>query len=173
VSTWTQHLHRWDERTTHALHVPRGHSLYPLVVLGAHLGDGPLWLALWAAGWMFWRDDPWLARGILAWVGSAVVATAVTYTIKFTVKRRRPRRIRGFYSHSYDAHAFPSGHATRMGNVAVWGSVLFPVVAPLFWLVSLWCVVSRVALGVHYVADVIAGFLIGAIVSLVAIAILL
>jgi len=100
------------------------------------------------------------------WVLSAIVGAVITYTIKFAVRRSRPREIGGFYSMRYDVHAFPSGHATRMGTVAVWGSVLFPGWAPLFVGVSLWCILSRAALGVHYLGDVLVGFLIGAGVSL-------
>lgn len=161
----TRGLHRLDARITQRLHVPPGHPLRPLVVLGAHLGDGPLWLLLWLMGLWYWHQDARLFWGILAWVGSAVLAAVVTYTVKFTVRRRRPREIGGFYSRKYDAHAFPSGHATRMGTVALWGSLLFPQWAILFWLVSLWCILSRAALGVHYLGDVVVGFLIGMGVS--------
>ncbi len=159
-------VHHLDARITRRVHVPPGHTLRPLVVLGAHLGDGPLWLLLWMAGLWYWRGQGHMTRGILAWVGSAALAAAVTYGIKFTVRRRRPQEIGGFYSRRYDAHAFPSGHATRMGTVAIWGTVLFPQWAPLFWVVSLWCILSRAALGVHYLGDVVVGFLIGAGVSL-------
>ncbi len=154
-------LHRLDAHVTHRLHVPPGHFLRPLVVVGAHLGDGPLWLALWLGGLWYWRHDPRLFWGILAWVGSAALGALVTYTVKFTVRRQRPREMSGFYSRKYDAHAFPSGHATRMGTVALWGSLLFPQWAALFWLISLWCIFSRAALGVHYLGDVVVGFLVG------------
>jgi len=160
-----QRLHRWDAWITQKMHLPPGHPLRWLVVVGAHLGDGPLWLGLWAAGWLYWRQRPDLQRGILTWVASAILAAVVTYIIKFAVKRPRPRQVAGFYSQRYDAHAFPSGHATRMGTVALWGSALFPGWQPAFWGISLWCALSRVTLGVHYLGDVVAGFLIGALVS--------
>lgn len=160
-------LRQWDERITQALQVDRGHPLHPLAVVGAHVGDGPLWIALWGLGlWYYWGGDAVIRRGILLWVLSSILGTIVTYSIKFVVRRQRPREVRGFYSRTYDAHAFPSGHATRMGTVALWGSSLFPAWAPLFWAISLWCVTSRAALGVHYVGDVVAGFLIGALTSL-------
>ncbi len=158
-------LHRWDERLTHGIHVPPGHPLRPIVVIGAHLGDGPLWLALWLAGMAYGWHAPHLRNGIALWVLSAVLGAVVTYTIKFTVKRRRPREIGGFYSRRYDAHAFPSGHATRMGTVAFWGTALFPQWGWAFWLVSLWCIFSRATLGVHYVGDVVVGFGVGFFVS--------
>ncbi len=164
---WLRPLREWDETWTRRVHVPRGHPLRWLVVLGAHLGDGPLWLALWLAGlWYWWQDEP-LRAGILGWIAAATLGAVITYTIKFTVKRPRPQEMGGFYSRRYDAHAFPSGHATRMGTVAFWGSLLFPQWAALFWGISLWCIVSRAALGVHYLGDVVVGFLVGLMASLV------
>ena len=160
-------FHRWDVYWTEKIHVPPGHPLRWPVVIGAHLGDGPLWVVLWGAGIAYWWHVPRLRNGILFWFVSAALAAVVTYTIKFTVKRRRPQEIGGFYSRKYDVHAFPSGHATRMGTVAFWGSVLFPQWAAVFWLVSLWCILSRAALGVHYLGDVLVGFLVGFGVSLV------
>ena len=160
-------VHELDERITRRMHVPVGHPLRPLVVVGAHLGDGPLWLLLWL-GWAWWfRQDSVRLGLVVAWVASAIVGAIITYSIKFGVKRRRPQQIGGFYSTRYDKHAFPSGHATRMGTVAFWGSILFPALAPLFILVSLWCILSRAALGVHYLGDVLVGFLIGLTVSVV------
>lgn len=164
--TFLEVLHDLDATFTDRVHVPPGHPLRPLVVVGAHLGDGPLWLLLWGLGLWYWRPDAPRFQGILAWVASAVLAAVVTYGIKFTVRRPRPREVGGFYSRRYDAHAFPSGHATRMGTVALWGSLLFPQWALLFWAVSLWCILSRAALGVHYLGDVVVGFLVGMSVSL-------
>ncbi len=158
-------LHEVDTHLTERLHIPTGHPARLLVVLGAHLGDGPLWLILWGIGLWYWRGEPRLFAGLLKWVGSAMLAAVVTYTIKFVVRRSRPREVGGFYSQKYDVHAFPSGHATRMGTVAWWGSVLFPQWAPVFWGVSMWCILSRAAVGVHYLGDVIAGFLVGMGVS--------
>ena len=98
---------------------------------------------------------------------SSFLATVLTYAIKFTLKRPRPpAHVEGFYSKAYDRHAFPSGHATRMGTLPIMGGWIFPHYAWVFWLISLWCILSRVALGVHYLGDVIAGWLIGAGVSL-------
>ncbi len=170
MKRWLLQGERLDAWLTRRVHIPPGHPLRPLVVVGAHVGDGPLWLVLWGLGLWYWRSDPRYWRGIGLWVLSAVLAAAVTYAIKFAVKRPRPQRVAGFYSQRYDAHAFPSGHATRLGTVALWGSWLFPAWSVGFWGVSLWCLFSRAALGVHYVGDVVAGFLVGAAVSVVVMA---
>ncbi len=161
-------LSRWDERLTTQLHVEPGAVRHAVAVVGAHCGDGPLWLLFWLVliGYGYWRDLAGLTRGGAAWIAAAIVGAAITYSIKFWLKRQRPREIDGFYSHKYDAHAFPSGHATRMGTVAVFGFVLFGVWGWFFLALSLWVIWSRAALGVHYLGDVTAGYIIGIFAAL-------
>ncbi|RME80395.1 MAG: phosphatase PAP2 family protein [Caldilineae bacterium] len=160
-----------DERWSGRLRVEAGTPAGILATVGAHLGDGPLWLLLWLAG-IFYFPPPrrW---HILAWLAISIAAGVITYAIKFTLKRPRPSEVDGFYSKSYDRHAFPSGHATRMGTLPLMGGWLFPEFAWLFWLISIWCILSRVALGVHYLGDVVVGWLIGAGVSLLALVLVL
>ena len=63
---------------------------------------------------------------------------------------------------STDPHSFPSGHAARAVLIAVLGAGLGPT-----WLAVLLCVwaplvaLARVAMGVHYLSDILAGFLLG------------
>ena len=61
-----------------------------------------------------------------------------------------------------DAHSFPSGHATRVGGlwIVLWSLLpLGGAVALGLWGVGV-CI-SRVALGLHYVGDVLVGVLVG------------
>lgn len=167
MSTWLQRLAAWDARLSARLRVDNQPHLRRLATVAAHFGDGPLWFVLWAAG-ILWLPEP-TRRSVLLWVGASLVAAVVTYSIKFTLKRPRPAEVKGFYSRAYDRHAFPSGHATRMGTLPVFGAWIFPDLAPLFWAISLACIWARVALGIHFLADVIVGWLIGAGVSLVVI----
>jgi len=159
----------WDKRLTGWLHVEPGTVRYFLAAVGAHCGDGPLWLFFWLVliGLGYWHHLAVLTRGGAAWIGAAMVGAAITYSIKFWLKRQRPHEMGGFYSRKYDAHAFPSGHATRMGTVAIFGFVLFGAWGWLFLALSLWVIWSRAALGVHYLGDVVAGYLIGAFSALI------
>jgi len=83
-------------------------------------------------------------------------------SIKFVVRRRRPEGEWGGIYRATDPHSFPSGHAARAFLIAVlviglgpaWLAVTLCIWAPL---VSL----ARVAMGVHYVSDVVAGALLG------------
>ncbi len=164
MSAWIQRLETLDQRWSQALRVDDHPVGKAIATVAAHLGDGPLWVVLWIAGMiLFPPPQRWQ---ILLWVVASVAAAVVTYAIKFTLKRPRPQEIDGFYSKGYDRHAFPSGHATRMGTLPIFGSWIFPEYSLLFWFVSIICIWARVALGVHYLGDVIVGWLIGAVVGL-------
>jgi undecaprenyl-diphosphatase len=170
MNAWLQRLAAWDARLSARLRVDGRPFWRRLATVAAHFGDGPLWFLLWAIG-ILWLPEP-TRRAIVLWVGASLIAAVVTYTIKFTLKRPRPAEVKGFYSRTYDRHAFPSGHATRMGTLPVFGAWMFPGLAPLFWTISLACIWARVALGIHFLADVIVGWLIGAVVSVLALALL-
>ena len=166
---WFSQLAALDRRLSRAMHV-REHSLYKTIAtISAHLGDGPIWLVVWIGGILLFK--PPVRWQMAAWFIASILAAVFTYSIKFLFKRRRPHErygfeIGNFYSKGYDKHAFPSGHATRMGTLPVFGAWIFPHYALAFWAISLICIWARVALGVHYVGDVIAGWLIGAAAGL-------
>lgn len=162
--SWIQRLERQDQRWSQVLRVDNHRSGKWIATIAAHLGDGPLWLIVWLAGILLL--PPPQRWQMALWLGAALAAAVVTYSIKFWLKRPRPHEIDGFYSKGYDRHAFPSGHATRMGTLPVMGSWIFPQYALLFWAISLLCIWARVALGVHYLGDVIVGWLIGAFISI-------
>jgi undecaprenyl-diphosphatase len=139
--------------------------LRTLAVFFAHSGDSWFWglglLFLWWLGDLFWKQ--W---AIVVFAGIAVLVVIVM-TIKFTVRRRRPEGEWGGIYRNTDPHSFPSGHAARAFLIAVlaiglgpgWLAVLLCLWAPL---VSL----ARVAMGVHYASDILAGAVLGIIVGL-------
>ena len=128
----------------------------------AHSGDSWFWWAglalLWWLGNQFWRS--WALTVLFSIIGLAVIVLA----IKFTIRRRRPQGEWGGMYRSTDPHSFPSGHAARailIGVLAIglgpgWLAVLLCVWAPLVAL-------ARVAMGLHYLSDVTAGAVLGAI----------
>jgi len=97
---------------------------------------------------------------LLSIIGLAVIVLA----IKFTIRRRRPEGEWGGMYRSTDPHSFPSGHAARailIGVLAIglgpgWLAILLCVWAPLVAL-------ARVAMGLHFLSDVTAGAVLGAI----------
>ncbi len=86
--------------------------------------------------------------------------------IKRIVKRDRPEF--GDFSMGvvkFDVHSFPSGHSARAAIVMMIMPSLFPNFA---WFWILWgmaIMLSRLLLGVHYVSDIVGGYIVG-IVSL-------
>jgi undecaprenyl-diphosphatase len=135
-------------------------ALRTFAMVFAHSGDSWFWgvgiLLVWLISNPYWQE-----RAIL--FGASVLVTALlVLTIKFTVKRRRPEGEWGEIYRSTDPHSFPSGHAARAFMLAVltmavgpsWFGLILLIWAPLVGL-------ARVAMGVHYVSDVIAGALIG------------
>lgn len=155
-----------DRRLSARLQIePRQRLAYRLAWMGAHLGDGYVWVVVGIAA--IWLGDAALRRGIVGWIISMVAAGAITTSTKFMLHRRRPHDQDGFYSVKYDKHSFPSGHATRMGTIAVWGLLLFAGWGWLLAGLAAWTSWSRVALRVHYALDVLSGLLIGGVVSLI------
>jgi undecaprenyl-diphosphatase len=134
-------------------------------VILAHSGDSWFWLAglilVWWLGTAYWKQ---LAIILL---GAILITAGIVFVIKFTVRRSRPQGEWGKVYRSTDPHSFPSGHAVRAVMLAVVMLGLGPLwlgLCMLFWapLVAL----ARVAMGVHYLSDVLAGMLLGLVIGI-------
>ncbi|GAB4564557.1 MAG: hypothetical protein Kow0047_14410 [Anaerolineae bacterium] len=162
---WIRRLIAWDHRVSQRWQEGAKGHLHAAAILGAHLGDGWLWIGFLALLLLIGSAE----HRALAWRWAAAMALAggITTSLKFVWRRQRPRQRSGFYSQTYDKHSFPSGHATRMGTVAVFLPALFPQWGWIVWPLIAWVGWSRVALGVHYLLDVVTGFVLGAIIAFV------
>ncbi len=132
-----------------------------LAHIGAHAGDSLLWAAITALLWRRANGDRDKQRQLIGWAVSFVVARSATLGIKHTFKRRRPAGGRFLYGRGADVHSFPSGHGSRSGIILTWATALHPTLGRWAPLLILWIGWSRVATGVHYVGDVVVGFLLG------------
>ncbi len=140
--------------------------LRSLAVFLGHSGDSWFWFAGLLLLWLF-GDAGWKYRAgflCIAILGTALIVMA----LKFTIRRRRPEGDWGQIYRKTDPHSFPSGHAARglLIGVVAWGlGPLWFGLVLLLWgpLVGL----ARVAMGVHYVSDVLAGWLVGLVMGLV------
>jgi len=88
-------------------------------------------------------------------------------TLKLIVRRQRPEGEWGAIYRNTDPHSFPSGHAARAILLAVLGLGLGPLwfaVVLVIWgpLVAL----ARVAMGVHFLSDVLAGGFLGLMIGI-------
>ncbi|MER6140930.1 phosphatase PAP2 family protein [Streptomyces sparsogenes] len=151
------------------------------------VADGPSWagalLDLVADGllvvlglllaWVGWaavrrRSARDLAAAVLVGVGT-VVAYASSEALKLVVDEERPcRAVRGVEAVTDCPGAgdwsFPSNHATLAVGLAVGLAVLLPRLAALALPLGAVVAVARVAAGVHYPHDVLAGAALGAAV---------
>jgi undecaprenyl-diphosphatase len=165
--SWTRLL-ELDARLSAQMRVAeRPGLLRSLSAVLAHSGDSWFWWAglalLWWRGDSFWR--PWALTMLL----SIIALAAVVLVTKFSIRRRRPEGEWGAIYRSTDPHSFPSGHAARAMLIAVLAIGLGPA-----WLAVLLCAwmplvsLARVAMGVHYLSDVVAGAMLGAVAAGVA-----
>ena len=137
-----------------------------LAVVLAHSGDSWFWLI--GLGLLWWLGaEEWKQLALVMIVGILITAVVVL-VIKFTVRRSRPQGEWGQIYRSTDPHSFPSGHAARAIMLAVLVLGLGPTwlgVVLLFW--AYLVVMARVAMGVHYLSDVLAGGLLGALLAVI------
>ena len=134
--------------------------LRSLAILFAHSGDSWFWLVGLGALWLF-GTEYWKSRAVIL-LFSILVTAALVLVIKFTVRRRRPAGEWGEVYRKTDPHSFPSGHAVRAAMLAVLALGLGPVwfgLALLIWAPLV--MAARVAMGVHYLSDVLAGAVLG------------
>ncbi|HEY2979718.1 MAG TPA: phosphatase PAP2 family protein [Anaerolineales bacterium] len=132
----------------------------------AHSGDSWFWgaglIALWFVGGSLWKD--W---AVVQLTGISVLA-ALVLTIKFLVRRQRPEGEWGGIYRNTDPHSFPSGHAARAFLIAMIAVALGPAwVAAALWIWAPLVSLARVAMGVHYLSDVLAGALLGILMGLI------
>jgi undecaprenyl-diphosphatase len=130
----------------------------------AHSGDSWFWLAglclLWWLGNEYWKNIAIIT------IVAILVTAGLVFMVKFTVRRRRPEGEWGQFYRSTDPHSFPSGHSVRAVMLAVVGLGLGPI-----WLGLVLCLwaplvaLARVAMGVHYLSDVLAGIFLGLLIG--------
>jgi undecaprenyl-diphosphatase len=145
-------------------------SLQPIVLAYADYGI-VVFAALMLAGWWSARrraDPTRMAAAVWAPLGM-LVALGVNQPISAIVGEPRPytalQHILVLAQRSHDP-SFPSDHAVLAGAVA---AGLFPVSRRLGWLAVLAAAAmafSRVYIAAHYPQDVVAGLVVGAVVSL-------
>ncbi|MCD6288997.1 MAG: phosphatase PAP2 family protein [Anaerolineae bacterium] len=163
--SWAQRIVAWDHALSRRCQRITGKGARRWAVLGAHLGDGWVWMSILALALVL--ITPSRRYLVWRWALAMIVAGGIATTLKFLWHRQRPLQVDGFYSTSYDRHSFPSGHATRMGTAIIfvpdvlpgWGWFILPI--------ALWVCWARVALGIHYLLDMVVGVVLGFVISAV------
>jgi undecaprenyl-diphosphatase len=154
-AAWSQRL-RMDSAS---------HRWFKLAAFLAHSGDSWFWMAGLVILWLFTRGE-WRSHAALM-AGGIVGLAVLVLAIKFSVRRQRPPGEWGAIYRNTDPHSFPSGHAARSAMLAVMAISLGPLWFG--WVMAVWAPLvslARVATGVHYISDIVAGILLGLVAGL-------
>lgn len=158
-------LGEWDRTLSQRIRVAENPGLLRSVAgILAHSGDSWFWIIGLMLLWL-WGSAEWKTRSVILALG--VIATAVlVMAMKFTIRRKRPEGEWGNIYRITDPHSFPSGHAARAFMLAVLASSF-----DVFWVgftLAIWAPLvslARVAMGLHYLSDIIAGMIIGLVIG--------
>lgn len=156
-----------DARLTGQLRVAEKPGvLRTIAVFFAHSGDSWFWaiglLAVWLSGDSFWKE--WAVVQFL----SISLLAALVLAIKFLIRRERPQGEWGQIYRVTDPHSFPSGHSARAFLIATIATGLGPPeLAIILWIWAPLVALSRVAMGMHYLTDIIVGALVGTLVAII------
>lgn len=149
-----------DLRLSQSLRMDHGGSRWwKTMAFLAHSGDSWFWVFGLGLFWLLFPAWRWLSAFAIF---SIVVVVAAVMALKFTIRRRRPPGTWDAVYRSTDPHSFPSGHAARTVLLTIFAFQFLPV--PTAAAVLVWTVLvcfSRVATGMHYLSDVLAGVILG------------
>ena len=146
---WSAGLRRLDGK--------RGRRI--LAVL-AHTADATILFPAAGLIWLFgkgeWKTGAWKAGLAL------LIGTFLTGLLKLAFRRRRPDGHWGAFDRLIDPHSFPSGHANRAAILAVLAAIRgTPILGAAAAIWALAVGAGRIILGMHYVSDVLVGFITG------------
>lgn len=141
--------------------------LRSIAVFFAHSGDSWFWALALILLWIF-ADDPFWKKWAVVIFGGISGLIVVVMALKFLIRRRRPEGEWGGIYRNTDPHSFPSGHAARAFLIAALATGLGPPLAGIvLWIWAPLVALARVAMGVHYASDILAGMLVGILVALI------
>ena len=141
-------------------------ALRSIAVFFAHSGDSWFWaiglLAVWLGGDSFWK------KWAVVQFASIFLLAALVLAIKFSIRRERPQGEWGQIYRITDPHSFPSGHSARAFLIATIATGLGPPgLAIALWIWAPLVALARVAMGMHYLLDIIVGALVGILVGII------
>ncbi|MCW2927086.1 MAG: phosphoesterase [Thermoleophilia bacterium] len=99
-------------------------------------------------------------------VAAALVVAMLTCNTLVKNVIRRPRPVARAIAHAPTTYSMPSAHSSMAMVGAATMQVIVPDQAILWWCVAVGLAISRVMLGMHYLADVVAGAALGIAVGL-------
>lgn len=166
IDSALERIQRWDERVcTRMNRAARAYALRELYGLASRLGDGIFWYALMLA---LLLAQPDALVPVLHMIGTGIAATLVYKLLKRGTLRPRPYQVHAHIAAGaspIDQFSFPSGHTLHAVVFSLVACAYYPWLAALVLPFTLLVVASRVALGLHYPSDVLAGACLGALIA--------
>jgi undecaprenyl-diphosphatase len=160
-------LQLWDRRLCVAMNrALRFGAALRLLRAVSWLGDGILWYALMLG--LLVRHGQAAMLPVLHMVFVGAVCTATYKMVKRGTLRPRPFESLAAVAagaRPLDSFSFPSGHTLHAVGFSIVAIVHYPGLAVLLVPFTLLTAASRVALGLHYPSDVLAGAAIGAAIA--------
>ena len=129
-------------------------------------GDGLMQVLLPSLMWLLDRD-----HGLKFFIATALgfaLERPLYWLLKNGCQRKRPPEVIPSFNSiitASDRFSFPSGHTCGAFLLAAIGSSFYPVLAAPLYVWASAVGVSRVALGVHFPTDILAGALIGSTIA--------
>jgi undecaprenyl-diphosphatase len=143
------------------------HWIDQVMLVASSVGaKGAVWIVL---GLITWAVRP--AEGMKVW--RLLLALGLAGLVVDVITKPVIGRVRPFVDHvEYreigvrpDTPSFPSGHAATAAAGALAFARIWPAAAIPAWTLAAIIAISRVALGVHFPSDILAGFLLGALLA--------
>ena len=166
MTDFAKKISDFDQKISAALRIsPQDGWLFKTAAFLAHSGDSWFWCGPLFVLWLFSTGEQ--ERTTAYWGGAIAVTACFVFVLKRLIARARPEGEWGNVYRKTDPYSFPSGHAVRAGVILMLAFHTFT--QP--WLLAVFCVwallmtLSRVATGVHYLMDVIAGVLLGLLIG--------
>jgi undecaprenyl-diphosphatase len=160
-------LQHWDEELCARFNRGTRHRPLLLAFRGVSwLGDGVFWYSLMLA--LLVADARGNALAVLHMAFVGAVCTATYKMVKRGTLRPRPFQVHGHIAAgaaTLDTFSFPSGHTLHAVGFTLVAISYFPSLATLLVPFTLLTALSRVALGLHYPSDVLAGAALGAAIG--------
>lgn len=131
--------------------------------LMSSMGDGYWWAILGIVVWYFSDfNSDWLKMCLTAFAIELICYKLIKH---FTTRRRPYQRYQAVEKlvEPIDTYSFPSGHTAAATVAAMIFSYAFFWIIPIAVIIVMLIGFSRIYLGVHYLSDVIIGFLLGQI----------
>lgn len=161
-----QKIQQLDESLSAKLRiVPQSGPFFKTAAFIAHTGDSWIWCGILFIFWLISHGEQ--ERILAYWGGSIALTACFVFVLKRLIARTRPQGEWGNVYRKTDPYSFPSGHSVRAGLILILAIHSFHQPALIF-LFALWAILmiwSRVATGVHYLLDVLAGFLLGLLIG--------